>query len=198
MLMMARAESESKVANEIRRLEQQAVTLQEKSERVNSGLAALDPAARFVNKEHFRTILAQMEKRWEEELTDVKRELHQTILAHNHNADLMADHKATLDRYKVEIADRDGQLKEDVRTRLSEVEEHSRGQLRRVEAVLEREQLEDQQLGALTQRIEALTQQLYGGWAAQTAPPLWPVPPVPPYGPGPGAIPPHGYRPGGM
>lgn len=184
--MQARRASEQQVATEIRRLEQQLSVLHEKAARIDGKIILHDPAQRSVNKDAFHQHLSQMEKRWEEEFNDVKRELHQTILAHNHNADLMADHKATLDRYRTELNERSSAMQQDEALRhTAESDELIRGQLRKVDEALDRERGEETELGSLQRRIETLTGQLYGSWGA-TVPPLWSGPPTAPYGPGPG------------
>merc|ERR1719460_1648706 len=42
-------------------------------------------------------LLSKIEQQWGQEIRMLKQELHQTILAHNHNADLIKHHKDTID-----------------------------------------------------------------------------------------------------
>merc|ERR1740127_434897 len=42
-------------------------------------------------------LLSKIEQQWGQEIRTLKQELHQTILAHNHNADLIKHHKDTID-----------------------------------------------------------------------------------------------------
>merc|ERR1719230_959148 len=42
-------------------------------------------------------LLSKVEQQWGQEIRTLKQELHQTILAHNHNADLIKHHKDTID-----------------------------------------------------------------------------------------------------
>merc|ERR1719287_196695 len=47
--------------------------------------------------------LAKLEQQWGKELGKLKQELHQTIYAHNHNADLMKHQKDALDSIRNEL-----------------------------------------------------------------------------------------------
>merc|ERR1711915_508692 len=55
------------------------------------------PEPQMDSTEAIATILARVEQQWGQEIRTLKQELHQTILAHNHNADLLKHHKETLD-----------------------------------------------------------------------------------------------------
>merc|ERR1711920_1157546 len=50
-----------------------------------------------VSAEIVGQLLSKVEQQWGQEIKALKEELHQTILAHNHNADLIKHHKETLD-----------------------------------------------------------------------------------------------------
>merc|ERR1719157_390262 len=50
--------------------------------------------------------LAKLEQQWGKELGKLKQELHQTIYAHNHNADLMKYQKDTLEQLRADLRER--------------------------------------------------------------------------------------------
>merc|ERR1719293_457464 len=69
--------------------------------RLDQMLAQLDgvepPAEAPLDAEHVGQLLSKIEQQWGQEIRTLKEELHQTILAHNHNADLIKHHKDTID-----------------------------------------------------------------------------------------------------
>merc|ERR1719487_1404599 len=73
----------------------------ELSERVgrcvrNSAAGGLDPAQN-VDRAFLNSKIAQLESKWGSEVKALKQDLHRTILAHNHNSDLMRHHRDALD-----------------------------------------------------------------------------------------------------
>merc|ERR1719444_213967 len=61
------------------------------------GVRARPPSEAPVGSEAVGQLLSKIEQQWGQEIKTLKEELHQTILAHNHNADLIKHHKETLD-----------------------------------------------------------------------------------------------------
>merc|ERR1719433_1420358 len=53
-----------------------------------------------LDAEHIGGLLSKIEQQWGQEIRTLKEELHQTILAHNHNADLIKHHKDTIDNLR--------------------------------------------------------------------------------------------------
>merc|ERR1719240_2575486 len=53
-----------------------------------------------------RKALSDVEAVWGKELNKLKQELHQTIFAHNHNADLMKQQKEVLEQITKEVKER--------------------------------------------------------------------------------------------
>merc|ERR1719433_2025411 len=53
-----------------------------------------------LDAEHIGGLLSKIEQQWGQEIRTLKEELHQTILAHNHNADLIKHHKDTIDNFR--------------------------------------------------------------------------------------------------
>merc|ERR1719209_2810671 len=71
-------------------------------ERLDQMLAHLDGLqpqenADTLTAEAVAGLLSKTEQQWGQEIRTLKQELHQTILAHNHNADLIKHHKETID-----------------------------------------------------------------------------------------------------
>jgi len=174
MIAAATRASESQVSAELRKLEAGFAQLTAKASRVESLLQALDPSAHAVQKGDLVRILSDVERRWEQEIKAVKRELHQTILAHNHNADLMADHRTAIDKIGAEIDERASQP-----SSLSpEAEPQLWEQLTRVAQTLERSRSRDQDVDELLRRWEVLTHRLAALGLLQT--PTQPQPAAPP------------------
>jgi len=156
MLMAATRASESQVSIEIRRLEFAFTALNAKVSKVEALLGMHNRGTHDARKDSLNQAFLEVEQRWEQEIKAVKRELHQTILAHNHNADLMADHKTAIDKIQTEIGNRgpalrpetEVQLQEQLQ-RLSHTLEHSRGQEQDINALLRRGEVLLQQFGAL-------------------------------------------------
>merc|ERR1719272_2147669 len=75
------------------------------------------------------TALGNLEQQWGKELGKLKQELHQTIFAHNHNADLMKHQKDALDQIRGEL--------ESQRPPNAERLRMARSQLAKVDALLD-------------------------------------------------------------
>eukprot|EP00913_Durusdinium_trenchii_P026023 g24414.t3 len=99
--------SELQVHAELRRVESSFAALADKIQRVEMLLS--QKAVEAKGKEPVSQELMSFERRDQicdcvfvsavlQELAAIKRDLHQTIMVHNHNADLMADHKAAIER----------------------------------------------------------------------------------------------------
>merc|ERR1719506_1778217 len=62
------------------------------------------PAAEAaLGAEAVNALLQKVEQQWGQEIRTLKQELHQTILAHNHNADLIKHHKDTIDSLRENV-----------------------------------------------------------------------------------------------
>lgn len=178
MLAAATRASESQVSAELRRLETGFASLSAKVGKVEALLSRHEP--RRNQKDALIRAVFEVEQRLDQEIKTVKRELHQTILAHNHNAELMADHKTAIDTICVDIEERGPPLQVEPDSQLG-------AQLERLQQTLEQGRARDQDVDALLRRGEVLLQRL---GALGLLPPL-PLPymgvPLPaPYGPVPG------------
>merc|ERR1712139_65373 len=63
------------------------------------GIEAQEPAEQPLDAEAVGQQLSKIEQQWGQEVRTLKQELHQTILAHNRNADLIKHHKDTIDAF---------------------------------------------------------------------------------------------------
>jgi len=176
MLANAARASESQVNAEIRRLDAGFKTLQAKVSKVEARLSLHDPGARSVQKESLLKMLLDVEQRWEAEIKIVKRELHQTILAHNHNADLMADHKTAIDKIRANLDEQNPPVRLQSDQKFQE-------QLSKLAQTLQRNQAEDQEVDAILRRGDVLMKQ-FGAVAAHQSLPVGVPPIMPPYGVG--------------
>lgn len=177
MLASAARASESQVSAEIRRLEAGFKTLQAKVSKVEARLSVHDPGARSVQKESLLKMLLDVEQRWEAEIKIVKRELHQTILAHNHNADLMADHKTAIDKIRANLDEQNPPARLQSDNKFQE-------QLSKLAQTLQRSQAEDQDVDAILRRGDVLMKQFGAMVAHQSLPASMPHMSMPAYGAG--------------
>jgi len=183
MLAVATKASESQVGAEIKKLDAGFTILQAKMDKIEAllGFQAKQPGPSEVAQ-----MLTDLDQRWSSEIQAVKRELHQTILAHNHNADLMADHKSAIDKVAADIDSRTANS-------FGDVEMHS---LHSLVATLQESEAQDRDCDAILIRGEALLRRA----AAQGTPhaPGLPLPSQPPLtampsgrpAPAPGGLPP--------
>lgn len=147
--------SELQVHAELRRVESSFAALADKIQRVEMLLSQKAVEAKGkepVSQENLDRALATIQQRRDQELAAIKRDLHQTIMVHNHNADLMADHKAAIERINgmIEEPTEDG-LPPLSQVHRKEIYQH----LLQIGATLERAQGE-QDIDALLERGEAI------------------------------------------
>jgi len=148
MLVAAARHSETQVSAELRKLDSLFQSLRDKAARIDAILLAKDQSARQLPKDGIAQLLIDLEQRWDQEIKAVKRELHQTILAHNHNADLMADHKSAIEKILAELNER-GPPTHFVDPHLAET-------LARLGSTLDKNRARDADIDALLQRGEVL------------------------------------------
>lgn len=143
--------SELQVLSELNKLHAGMDALRLKADKVVLALSQRNLGVRSIPlaQDAILSILTDVEQRWDAEIKLVKRELHQTILAHNHNADLMADHKVILDQLLADI---------EAHSFPKAGSEHQEG-VQRLTAIAEDHASQDQELDELLQRSEALFQQ---------------------------------------
>lgn len=145
LLAVATRESEMKVATEIRRLEAALAQMSEKVRKIKAALRERD-----MNRDALEGMINEIDRRWDQEVQVLKQQLHHTILAHNHNADLMADHRSSID----EISSR---LEEwGAGTSRQGLEQQCRQQIHLLSLTLERHQARDREVDAFLHQAEYL------------------------------------------
>eukprot|EP00928_Gymnodinium_smaydae_P053040 TRINITY_DN37123_c0_g1_i1.p1 TRINITY_DN37123_c0_g1~~TRINITY_DN37123_c0_g1_i1.p1 ORF type:complete len:393 (-),score=109.20 TRINITY_DN37123_c0_g1_i1:132-1310(-) len=102
LLQNAKRDSEAKVKQELKTVTD---AMKELDDGLDEMLAQLDqieasPKQDIVGNAAVTKTLAKVEQSWGKELGKLKQELHQTIFAHNHNADLMKQQKEVLDQIR--------------------------------------------------------------------------------------------------
>lgn len=153
MIANATRASETKVNTEMKRLEAAFMSISAKFQKVEAMLIKLDTRKQWVHKDTLSQILREVDQKWDQEIQAVKRELHQTILAHNHNADLMADHKALIEQIRQTV---------DAQAAALRPENHPLvlAQLDRLSHTLALDQERDCDLDLVIRRSEALHQHI--------------------------------------
>ncbi|CAE7390470.1 unnamed protein product [Symbiodinium sp. CCMP2456] len=153
LLLQAKKESEQKVTAELKLLHH---AMQEMDSRLDGLVKQLDDMQVQPNQEALEQAavvqaLAKVEQQWGKELGKLKGELHQTIFAHNHNADLMKYQKETLDKIRQEIDSRSTSNPDKIRAakaQVAKIETMSKGAQR-------------QKLDPLLMRMSALEQKIF-------------------------------------
>mmetsp|Transcript_57575 Transcript_57575/g.136927 ORF Transcript_57575/g.136927 Transcript_57575/m.136927 type:complete len:342 (-) Transcript_57575:105-1130(-) len=141
-------QSQRKVSAEIRMLEAGLSSLAAKAHKVEALLRLHERSSRPLPRDGVLLRLQEVERHYDQSLVDLKRELHQTIIAHNHNADLMADHKAEIDKMTVDLG----------ASQMSLPSQQQQEQLEKAAEALERNQLRDRDVEFILARGEALFQ----------------------------------------
>jgi len=169
MIAAATKASESQVSAELKRLNAGFLMLKTKISKVEALLNQQDPSSVWLHQDALSKTLSQVEQNWESEIKAVKRELHQTILAHNHNADVMADHKTAIDQICADLVDPATSVRSDTD---SGFHEH----LGSITSTIENNIAQEQEIDVLLHRAELLMQR-FGALGIAVAPPLGcPVP----------------------
>jgi len=178
LLEQARVDTENKVKMELKTIRDHMVMM---DTRLDQMLAVLDgvevPAELPLDADQVGALLSKIEQQWGQEIRTLKEELHQTILAHNHNADLIKHHKDTID----ELRSRCTRMQTGSSTRsAAEIQV----QLARLDA-LPKQQQTQRKLEPLFERLALLERKVATAAAARRAPWQYPgMPPMPPMGMG--------------
>merc|ERR1719271_1498114 len=99
-------------------------------------------ASQVVDKAFLNSKIIQLEQKWGTEIKSLKQDLHRTILAHNHNSDLMRHHRDALDEARRKL-DAQSQPKA----------EQVDAQIEKVDRMLRAGQAKQRALDALTERL---------------------------------------------
>eukprot|EP00927_Polykrikos_kofoidii_P070167 TRINITY_DN660_c0_g2_i2.p1 TRINITY_DN660_c0_g2~~TRINITY_DN660_c0_g2_i2.p1 ORF type:complete len:391 (+),score=100.25 TRINITY_DN660_c0_g2_i2:82-1254(+) len=188
LIEQARLDTESKVKKELKLICDSMMVIDVALDQLLAQLDGIEPSDHVetpIDSEAAGQLLSKIEQQWGQEIRTLKQELHQTILAHNHNADLIKHHKDTID------ALRERCLKLQNPAKTSEIQQ----QLQKLDARLKQQQ-KQRKLEPLFERLSALEQRVAA--AAPGAPWRYPgmspmVPPAMPVPPGilPGMMPPN-------
>lgn len=184
LLEQVRHDTESKVKIELKHIRTAMMAMDARLDQLLSQLDCIEqpePSEAPLDAKAIDQLLCKIEQQWGQEIRTLKQELHQTILAHNHNADLIKHHKDTIDSLRERCAKLAGNS-----VKTSEIQQ----QLQRLDTRL-KQQHKQRKLEPLFERLFALEQRVAA--AAQHSwryPAMPPVAGVPPGMSGPPGIPP--------
>jgi len=158
MIVQAQKDSEARVKQELGNARMQLQTMEGEiktlSERVTkykaakqSGLGRTDGEA--VDMPYLNQRISQLEVKWGSEVKALKQDLHRTILAHNHNSDLMRHHRDALDEARRKLDSHAQPKAEQVDAQIDKVDRMLRAGLAKQRA-----------LDALTERLATLEVQV--------------------------------------
>jgi len=157
MIQQAQKDSEQRVRHELsvarQQLQQMEALIGELGERVqlcrrNNGGGSVD-SGQTVDRNFLNSKIAALESKWGSEVKALKQDLHRTILAHNHNSDLMRHHRDALDEARK-------RLDAHATPKAEQVDE----QIAKVDRMLRAGQAKQRALDALTERLTALEAQV--------------------------------------
>jgi len=179
LIEQARHDTESKVKMELKQIRDVMMTLDGRLDQLIGQLDGMEPRESpepHLDAETVGHLLSKIEQQWGQEIRTLKQELHQTILAHNHNADLIKHHKDTIDALRERCVRLQGNS-----VKTTEIQ----AQLARLDARLKQQQ-KQRKLEPLLDRLTVLEQKVAAAahWRFQNmgvGPPGMPVPPgIPP------------------
>jgi len=157
MILQAKKDSEARIHHELsvarKQLQHMENCVGELGERVGRCVQSNRPGApdqsETVDRVLLHSKIAQLEQKWGSEVKALKQDLHRTILAHNHNSDLMRHHRDALDdaRRKVDAMSAPASEQVDV-------------QIDKVERIFRASQAKQRALDAMTERLGQLEQQV--------------------------------------
>jgi len=183
LLEQARVDTENKVKVELKGIRDVMVAIDGRLDQLLAQLDSIEPRQQEppLDAEHIGQLLSKIEQQWGQEIRTLKEELHQTILAHNHNADLIKHHKDTIDA---------------LRERCTRIQgggarsgDQIQQQLSRLDA-LTRQQQTQRKMDPLFERLTNLERNVGNVTAARNA--AWRYPAMPPMPMMPGMRPPMG------
>lgn len=182
LLEQARVDTENKVKVELKGIRDAMVVMDGRLDQLLAQLDGIEPRAEPpLDAEHIGQLLSKIEQQWGQEIRTLKEELHQTILAHNHNADLIKHHKDTIDV----LRERCTRIQSGNARSGAEIQQ----QLQRLDA-LTRQQQAQRKMDPLFERLTNLERNVANVTAARTA--AWRYPAMPPMPMIPGMRPPMG------
>jgi len=182
LLEQARLDTENKVKTELKGIGAVMMTMNGRLDQLLAQLDGIEPRAEPpLDAEHIGQVLSKIEQSWGQEIRTLKEELHQTILAHNHNADLIKHHKDTIDA----LRDRCQRFQGRGHSTSAEIQQ----QMARLDAMA-RQQQTHRKMDPLFERLAGLERNVAHVAAARSA--AWRYPAMPPMPMMPGMRPPMG------
>lgn len=186
MISQAKNDSEVKVKRELSKVHTWIRKMDEMLDNMIVHLDANDTPKVEVEMNTVNQLLKSIEQQWSKELGMLKQELHQTILAHNHNADLMRHQKDVLDTIRGQMEDIGPMHADQVNAQLQKVDTVLKGRPKQ------------KNLEPLFQRLATMEQRVAQSFAMMTRPHFPLVPPGAMLPPGTVGMPPPLIPPGAM
>jgi len=156
MILQARKDSETRVKHDLtevrarlQQMEGSIGILTDRVSRVRTRAQKPGPDPEHVDQAFLNNSIHQLEQKWGSEVKALKQDLHRTILAHNHNSDLMRHHRDALDEAR-------RRLDAQTQPKAEQVD----AQIEKVDRMLRAGQAKQRALDALTERMTALEQQV--------------------------------------
>lgn len=171
LIDQARYDTESKVKMELKQIRESMISMDSRLDLLLAQLEGIEVQEQqtgdpfTMDAEAIGQLLSRIEQQWGQEIKTLKQELHQTILAHNHNADLIKHHKDTLDALKEKC-----EKLTVTSTKTSEIQQH----LQRLDLRLKQQQKQRkleplfERLANLEHRMAAYSALMRGGYPAVT------------------------------
>lgn len=157
MIVQARKGSEARVQADLKAakhsLSQMDEVVQDLTAKVARCLALRSPDVpeenQPVERPYLESKISELEQKWGTEVKALKQDLHRTILAHNHNSDLMRHHRDALDEARRSL---------DANTKPTN--EQVEACAEKVERILRAGQSKQRTLESLTERLSTVEQQI--------------------------------------
>jgi len=149
MILQAKKDSEQRVRHDLSvartQLTHMESAIADLTERVARCAAANAPGngeqSRTVDRAFLSQKIAQLEQKWGSEVKALKQDLHRTILAHNHNSDLMRHHRDALDEARKNLESQTPPKAEQVEAQINKMDSMIRAgqaKMRSLDALAER------------------------------------------------------------
>merc|ERR1740120_553287 len=157
MILQAKKDSEARVKHELgqtrTQLQHMETLIGEVQNRVMTCVKSQDTgtkdASQTLDQAFLSASVAQLEQKWGSEVKALKQDLHRTILAHNHNSDLMRHHRDALDDVRRKLDAQTQPMAEQVDV-----------QIEKMDRVLRHGQTKQRAIDVLTVQLTALEQQI--------------------------------------
>lgn len=154
LIEKARHDTESKVKVELTSIRGTMMAMDQRLDQLLvqlDGIEPQEPLEAPLDADEVGQLLSKIEQQWGQEIRTLKQELHQTILAHNHNADLIKHQKITIDDLRERCVKLQGNS-----MKTSEIQQ----QVQRLDTRLKTHQQKQRKLEPLCDRITSLEQRM--------------------------------------